>query len=136
MDGIITKTLNHQSRFLSCNLSGKPSWFINLGSISKVNFRRSPLEVFLGKSVLKICRKFTEEHPCQSVISIKLQSDFIEVTLRHRCSPVNLLHIFTTILPKNASGGLLLKFLLDSGDCKICNRSLFQYSRTASLTSK
>ena len=35
-------------------------------------FRSSPLEVFLGKSVLKICSKFTGEHPCRSVISIKL----------------------------------------------------------------
>ena len=44
---------------------------------------------------LKICSKFTGEHPCQSVISIKLLCDFIEITLRQRCSPVNLLHIFT-----------------------------------------
>ena len=29
-------------------------------------------EVFLGKGVLKICSKFSEEHPCRSVISIKL----------------------------------------------------------------
>ena len=28
--------------------------------------------VFLGKGVLKICSKFTGEHPCKSVISIKL----------------------------------------------------------------
>ena len=29
-------------------------------------------EVFLGKGVLKLCSKFTGEHPCQSAISIKL----------------------------------------------------------------
>ena len=29
-------------------------------------------EVFLGKGVLKICSKFTGEHPCRSAISIKL----------------------------------------------------------------
>ena len=28
--------------------------------------------MFLGKAVLKICSKFTGEHPCQSAISIKL----------------------------------------------------------------
>ena len=39
---------------------------------------------------------------------MKLQSDFIEITLRHGCSPVNLLHIFRTPFPKNASGGLLI----------------------------
>ena len=31
-------------------------------------------EVFLGKGVLKICSKFTGEHPCRSTISITLQS--------------------------------------------------------------
>ena len=33
---------------------------------------RSHPEVFLGKSVLKICSKFTGEHPCRSVMLIKL----------------------------------------------------------------
>ena len=48
------------------------------------------------KTVLKICGKFTGEQLCKSAISIKLQSGFIEITLRHACSPVNLLHIFRT----------------------------------------
>ena len=30
----------------------------------------SPSEVFLGKGVLKICSKFTGEHPCRSAILI------------------------------------------------------------------
>ena len=34
--------------------------------------------------------------------------NFIEITLRHGCSPVNLLDIFRTPFPKNTSGGLLL----------------------------
>ena len=38
-----------------------------------------------------------------------LQSNFIEITLQHGCSPVNLLHIFRIRLPKSTSGGLLLK---------------------------
>ena len=71
-------------------------------------YRNSRPEVFLRKSVLKICSKFTGEHPCQSVISIKLQSNFIEITLRHGCSPVNLLYIFRTPFPRNTSGWLLL----------------------------
>ena len=37
--------------------------------------RSSNTEVFLGKGVLKICSKFTGEHPCRSAISIKLQSN-------------------------------------------------------------
>ena len=34
--------------------------------------RSSPPQVFLGKGVLKVCSKFIGEHPCQSVVSIKL----------------------------------------------------------------
>ena len=71
--------------------------------------RNSHPEVFLRKGVLKICSKFTGEHPCQSAISIKLQSNFIEIALRHGCSPANLLHIFRTPFPKNTSGRLLLE---------------------------
>ena len=37
-----------------------------------------------------------------------LLSKFIEITLRHGCSPVNLLHVFRTLFSKNASGWLLL----------------------------
>ena len=74
-------------------------------------FRSSRLEVFLEKYVLKICSKFTGEHPCRSLISIKLLWNFIEITLRHECSPVNLLYIFGTLFPTNTSGRLLLKVL-------------------------
>ena len=71
--------------------------------------RRSPPDVGLGKGVLKICSKVTGEHPCRSVISIKLLCNFIEIKLRHGCSPVNLLHIFRIHFPKNFSGRLLLE---------------------------
>ena len=70
--------------------------------------RSSRLEMFLRKGVLEICSKFTGEQPCRSVISIKLLCNFIEIALRHGCSPVNLLHIFRTAFPRNASGWLLL----------------------------
>ena len=64
--------------------------------------------MFLGKGVLKICSKFTGEHPCRSVISIKFLCNFIETKLQHGCSLVNLLHIFRTPFLKNTSGWLLL----------------------------
>ena len=70
--------------------------------------RSSPPEVLLVNGVLKICIKITGEHPYRSVISINLICNFIEITLRHGCSPVNLLHIFRTHLTKNISGLLLL----------------------------
>ena len=65
-------------------------------------------EVFLGIVVLKIWSKFTGEHACRNVISIKLQRNFIEITLWHGCSPINFLHIFRTPFPKYTSRQLLL----------------------------
>ena len=70
-------------------------------SIIKDIFISSRPEVFLGKSVLKICSKSTGECPCRSAISIKLLYNFIEIALRHGCSPVNFLHIFRAPIPKN-----------------------------------
>ena len=76
---------------------------------SYVTMDRSSLpEVFLRKGVLKTCSKLTGEHSCRSVISIKFQSNFIEITLRHECSLINLLHILKTPFSKNTSGWLLL----------------------------
>ena len=66
--------------------------------------------MFLGKDVFKIGCKFTREHPYRSVISIKLLSNFIEITLLHGWSLVNLLHIFRIPFPKNTSEWLLLIF--------------------------
>ena len=59
------------------------------------------------KGVLKIYSKLTGEHPCWSMISIKLLCNFIEITIRHGCSPVTLLHIFRTAFLKNTSEWLL-----------------------------
>ena len=52
-------------------------------------YRSSHPGVFLGKYVLKTCNKFRGEHPCQSLISNfnKVDSNFIEITLWHGCSP-------------------------------------------------
>ena len=81
--------------------------------------------MFLEKGVLKICSKLTGEHPCQSVVSLKLLCNFIEITLWHGCSPVNLLHFFRTLFTKNTSGWLLLSinFLL----CIFPTYSLWNY---------
>ena len=54
---------------------------------------------------------------CRNVISIKLRSNFIEITL-HGCSPVNLLHIFRTPFTKNTSGWLLLSRYLNCTELK------------------
>ena len=64
--------------------------------------------MFIEKGVLKICSKFTGEHPCRSEISIKLLCNFFEITLRHGYSPVNLLHILRIPFPVNTSWWWLL----------------------------
>ena len=84
------------------------------------NFRSIHQEVFLGKDVLKICNQFPGDHPCQSAISIKLLFNFIEITLQHVCSPVNLLHIFRTPFLKNKSRWLLLQLDIKTYDILLC----------------
>ena len=89
-------------------------------------YRSSPPEMFLGKGVLKICSKFTGEHQSQSVISIKLHCNFIQITFQHGYSPVNLLHIFRTPFYKNISRGLPLDLLFLAINIKIRTNS-FNY---------
>ena len=86
--------LSHLVFFLTTMLqSGKCIYFQEYMVLIKANlgtYRSSPPEVFLGKGA----------RPCRS--------NFIEITLRHVCFPVNLLHFFRTPLLKNTSGRLLL----------------------------
>ena len=79
-----------------------------LSTVSSNRSRSSHPEVFQGKDVLKICSKFTSEHPCHSAISIKLLCNFMEITFRHGCSPANLLHAFRTPFLKKTYGWLFL----------------------------
>ena len=46
---------------------------------------------------------------CHFLHQNNFQSNFIEITLRHDCSRVYLLHIFRTPFPENSSEWLLLK---------------------------
>ena len=89
-DGVI----NYQHRIPSNFVSN--IFLIIALHVGRIVVKTCRPKMFLVKDVLKICSKFTGEHPCRSVISIKLQSSFIEITLRYGCSPVNLLHPFTT----------------------------------------
>ena len=69
-----------------------------LGSWKTLNYRqKQPSRGVLRKSVLKKCSKFSGEHPCRSVISLKLfyvANDGYEKQLYYR-SP-NMLAIFQT----------------------------------------
>ena len=86
--------------------------FFRKSFLYQIRRRNIPPEVFFEKDALKRCGKFTSEQSCPSVISIKPLCNFIEITLRHGCSPVNLLHIFRIPFYKNSSGGMLLKKVL------------------------
>ena len=90
--------------------------WVNFIKYEDCNSKSSTLQVFLGKGIRKIFSKFTE-HPCRSVISIKFLWNFIEITLWHGCSPVNLLHIFRIPFYKNTSRGLLLTFHYSLSKC-------------------
>ena len=87
-----------------------------------MKYRSSRPEVSYKKRCPEISSKFIRELPCRSVISIKLFCNFIEITLRYGCSPVNLLHIFRTPFIKNTRGWLLL-FWVDT----------YEYSETVGL---
>ena len=52
--------------------------------------RNIPPDLLVRKGALKVCSKFKEAQPCQSV-------------MRHGHSPVNLLHILRTPFSKNTS---------------------------------
>ena len=93
----ILATLTSGSRFQKSFKNNEIKWYIS-----------SHPNVFLEKAIPKTCSKFTGEHLCQSVISIKLQSNFIEIKLRHECFGVNLLNIFRTTFPRNTFSWLLL----------------------------
>ena len=66
------------------------------------------IQRFLKKSCSEIKQQIYSRTPMLKCDFNKVASNFIEIALRHGCSPVNLLDIFRTLFPKNISGGLLL----------------------------
>ena len=70
---------------------------------------------FHTKCKMDVCylsMKFSEAalHSVAMKRSENLFCNFIEITLRHGCFPVNLLHIFRTPFPEKSCRALLLKF--------------------------
>ena len=93
--------IGNLERFSKCQcLNARLS---TLGAYLKTKSRSSRPEVFLRKGVVRIYSKFTGE------------CNFIEITLRHGCSPVDLLHVFRIPFLKSTSGRHLLKiFWMDT----------------------
>ena len=98
----------------------KPLIVLNLFKFNNKDIRKTSMIFFQKQFSVGVLRKRCSENmqqiykrtPMSSVISIKLQKNFIKIGLRHGCSPVNLLHIFGTPLPQNTSGVLLLVDLM------------------------
>ena len=81
--------INEKKKIISQNSQENPCGEVSV--YKKVIDRSLSSEVVARMCSVKICSKFTGEHPCLSVMSIKLLCRFIEITLCHGCSPVNLL---------------------------------------------
>ena len=77
--------------------------------------RNSLPKVVLWKDILKICSKFTGEQRCANVISLRLQSNFIEITFPYVCSPVSLLHICRTSFLQEHFWGTASKYFIKNG---------------------
>ena len=87
--------------------------------------QKQPSRGFFRKRCFEICSKFIGEHPCQSVISIKLPCNFIEIRLRFGCSPVSLIHIFRTPFAQRTSGEVPSKKQVRSNSFhRICSRNV------------
>ena len=115
VDSAINFFIHSLKRYVLKKILLRPCWvFLNWVPflfLVYASIKSSHTEVFLGKGA-ETCSKFTEEYPCRSAISIKLLCSFIEISLRHGCSPVNLLHNFSTPFLKNTSKWLLLEYTL------------------------
>ena len=102
---------------------------INTRKALKISTEAAVQRCSQEKVFRKYASKFTGEPPCRGVISVKLQSNFIEFALQHGCSSVNLLNIFRAHFPKNISGGLLLfqaNWIFQTGDILFQNLSISQ----------
>ena len=77
-------------------------WKLSLNFDSRQHFRWH----YIDNILQSISRKF---NICFKITAMSIElSNFIEIALRHGCSPVNLLHIFRKPFSKNTSVWLLL----------------------------
>ena len=78
-------------------------------------FKRHSIPLTIEEKRLKLLFIFSfQKQPFRGVLGKKcsenIQSNFIEIPLQHRCSPVNLMHIFRTPFQQNTFEWLLLSF--------------------------
>ena len=72
--------------------------------------QKQPSAGVLGKSCSENMQQIYKRTPMPKCDfnKVALHCNFIEITLRHGCSPVNVLHMFRIPFLKNTSGRLLL----------------------------
>ena len=94
-----------------CNLCRKLQNSMNIlvNTLGYREVQKQPPRGVLSKRCYENIQQIYRRHPCHSAISIKLQCNFIEITLQHGHSPVNLLHIFITSFTNNTFWWLLLE---------------------------
>ena len=71
-------------------------------------FQKQSSRGFLRKEYSENMHQIYRRTPMPKCDFNKVACNFIEIALRHGCSPVNLLHIFRTPFYKNSYEGLLL----------------------------
>ena len=89
--------------------------------------QKQPSRRVLRKKCSENMQQIYRRRPIRKCGFKTFQSNFIEIALRHGCSPVNLLHNFRTPFLKNTSGWLLL--LLLNYICRIWKEELNNYPK-------
>ena len=71
-------------------------------------FQKQSSRGVLGKKCSEDMQQIYRRVPMPKCDFSEVACNFIKITLRHGCSPVNLLHIFRTPFPRNTSEWLLM----------------------------
>ena len=71
-------------------------------------FQKQSSRGVLGKRCSEDMQQIYRRVPMPKCNFNEVACNFIKITLRHGCSPVNLLHIFRTPFPRNTSEWLLM----------------------------
>ena len=80
----------------------------HLFCILMINKQKKPSRDVLSKRCSESMEQIYRRAPIPRCDSIKFLCKLVEITLRHECSPVNLLHTFRTAFTKNTYAKLLL----------------------------
>ena len=107
-DTVRNKILNYDNTINSVFLGEEVRTCLGSDNIYHYyDWQKQPIRGVLRKRCPENMQQIYRGTPMLKCDSKKLQSNFIEIAVRHECSPVHLLHIFWTHFPKNTSKRLL-----------------------------